>query len=248
MCTAGVTSDTSQATENGDSEEIHKMNRSVVAAAEGLNRGDLPGAVQRILDELVKPSVSWKDLIRSKASAIFGKGRYVWKRPGRRSQATGVRFPSRNPENVGALVWIDTSGSISEACFKQFASECYGILTQTGCDSILIGCHDVYAYSLTEVKSKDDIKKIEYRGGGTSHLDVFDVVNGKVGQEGIELPKGYQVGMVICLSDMMSEFPDSCQYETVWGVPSKYYHRNRENGWGKVNFGREIEVTIDAHK
>ena len=248
MCCSGVTSDQSQATEVGDSEAIHKMQRGIVGAAEGLNRGDLPGEVQRILDGLVKPSVSWKDIIRAKASAIFGKGRYTNKRPSRRSLATGVRLPTRLPENVGALIWIDTSGSISEACFRQFASECYGILTQTGADSILIGCHDTHAYNLTEVKSKEDITKIEYRGGGTSHLDVFDVTNGKIGVEKIELPKGYQVGMVICLTDMCSEFPPSSKHDVIWGVPSEYFHNKDGRYGGAAKFGREIEVTIDAHK
>jgi len=248
FCCSGVASDQSQATEVGDSEDWHKWQRGIVGAAEGLGRGDLPGEVQRILDGLVKPSVSWKDIIRAKASAIFGKGRYTLKKAGRRSLATGIRFPTRLPQNVGALVWLDTSGSISEVCFRQFASECYGILTQTGASSILIGCHDTHGYNLTEVKNKEDIKKIEYRGGGTSHLDVFDICDGKVGVEGTQLPKGYVVGMVICLTDMCSEFPPSSKHEVIWGVPSEYFH-NKDSRYGaRVNFGREIEVTIDAHK
>ena len=104
MCCSGVASDQSQGKEIGDAEDWNKWHRGIVGAAEGLGKGDLPGEVQRILDGLTKPSVSWKDIIRAKASAIFGKGRYVWKRPGRRSQATGIRFPSRLPEYVGALV------------------------------------------------------------------------------------------------------------------------------------------------
>jgi predicted metal-dependent peptidase len=244
---SGVTSDKSQGNEDGDAEAIHRMERGIAGAAEGLERGSLPGAVQRMLEELVKPSVTWKDIIRSKASSIFGKGRYTQRRPGRRSMATGVRFPRRDPENVGALIWLDTSGSISPAAFRQFASECLGILTQTGCDSILVGCHDVNAYSLTEVKCKEDILGIEYRGGGTSHLDVFEVVEGKKGAEGIELPKGYTVGMVVCLTDMMSEFPPDCNYETVWGIPSEYFHTDSRYGC-RAKFGREVEVTIDARK
>jgi predicted metal-dependent peptidase len=247
MCTSGVTSDPSNATEVGDAEDLHKWQRGIVGAAEGLDRGELPGEVQRILDDLVKPSVTWKDVIRAKASAIFGKGRYQWKRPGRRSQATGVRFPSRKPEEVGALIWLDTSMSISPTSLRQFASECLGILTQTGCNSILIGCHDVNAYNLQEVKSREDILAIEHRGGGTSHLDVFEVTEGKVGAEKIELPKGYKVGMVVCMTDMCSEFPPDCQYEVVWGVPSEYFH-NTDNRYGAAaKFGREVEVTIDPH-
>jgi predicted metal-dependent peptidase len=246
-CCSGVTSDQSQGKEVGDAEDIQKWKRGILGAAEGLNRGDLPGDVQRILDELSNPTVDWKSIIRSKASAIFGKGRYQWKRPGRRSQATGIRFPSRDPEMVGALVWLDTSGSISQACMEQFAGETYGILTQTGCNSILVGCHHVNGYSLIEVKNRDDIKKIPYVSGGTSHIDVFDIVNGEMGAEGIQLPKGYTVGMVVCLTDMMSNFPESYNGEVVWGVPSEYFHRRSEYYRG-APFGREIEITIDVRK
>jgi predicted metal-dependent peptidase len=175
---SGVTADQSQANQEGDAEAVSKWARGILSAAEGLERGSLPGSIQRILEDLVKPTVTWKDLIRSKASAIFGKGRYNWKRPGRRSLSTGIRFPSRKPESLGALVWLDTSGSIGKKTLRQFASECIGILEQTGCTSILVGCHEYHAYYLGEIKNKEDIKKIPYRSGGTSHIDVFDIVNG----------------------------------------------------------------------
>jgi hypothetical protein len=130
---------------------------------------------------------------------------------------------------------------------EQFAGETYGILTQTGCNSILVGCHHVNGYSLIEVKNRDDIKKIPYVSGGTSHIDVFDIVNGEMGAEGIQLPKGYTVGMVVCLTDMMSNFPESYNGEVVWGVPSEYFHRRSEYYRG-APFGREIEITIDVRK
>jgi hypothetical protein len=63
-----------------------------------------------------------------------------------------------------------------------------------------------------------------------------------VGAENIELPHGYQVGMVICMTDMMSEFPSSCKFDVIWGVPTEYFNNNR-HGYG-ASFGKEVEVTI----
>jgi len=244
-CCSGVTSDQSQGQECGDAEEWNKWERGVLSAAEGVDRGELPGEVQRIIDDLVKPSVTWKDLLRSQASAVFGKGRYTWKRPGRRSLATGIRLPTRQPETLGALLWMDSSLSIGSPTLTQFASEAMGILQQTGCTKILVGCHDVNAYTLVEVKNAEDLKKINFRTGGTSHVDVFDITEGKVGAEGVTLPKGYQVGMVVCLTDMMSEFPNSCSYPVIWGIPSEYFHSGDRHGYD-ANFGTKVEVNINV--
>jgi predicted metal-dependent peptidase len=242
-CASGVTSDQTQGGMPGDAKEWNKWQRGILSAAEGLGRGELPGAVQKMLDDLKKPSVSWKDVLRTVASAIFGKGRYTFRRPSRRSLSTGVRMPSRLPEALGALLWLDSSGSIGPETLRQFASEALGILEQCGCSTILVGCHDVNAYFLTEVSSARDLLNIPFRTGGTSHVDVFDIVNGKKGAEGIELPKGYKVGMVVCMTDMMSEFPQSCKYDVIWGVPSQYFHS--KNRWGNgAPFGKEVEVTV----
>jgi predicted metal-dependent peptidase len=249
VCTSGVTSDQSQGTEPGDAEDWSKWQRGILSAAEGINRGDIPGTIRRVLEELVKPRITWKDIIRSSASNIFGKGRYNMKRPGRRSLATGVRLPARYPENLGALIWLDTSGSISREVHRQNVSECYGILKQTGCSKILVGCHDVNAYFLKEIGSREDLLAIPYRTGGTSHIDVFDVTDGNIGNEKIELPHGYKVGMVICFTDLCSEFPAKCKHSVIWAVPENLFDVAKRAvgqlvGYGGPKFGKQIKVEI----
>lgn len=226
-----------------DDRTREKWTRYVLGAAEGCGRGDIPGAVKEMLDELRKPTVRWQDLIRTTAQSVFGKGRYTWKRRSRRSIGMGVTLPARQPDGLGALVFIDSSVSITKDMKIQFVSECVGIIEQTGCDKILLGLHDVNVYELLEV-SAASIRTLELREGGTSHIDVFNVANGHKGVEGVELPKGYKVGLVVCFTDMMSLFPDQTPtYPVIWAIPSQYYGSEYAKEPG---FGRSVEVEING--
>lgn len=244
-CCSGVTSDQSQDTGCGDAEAYSKWVRDILGAAEGLSRGDLPGTVQKVLEDLVKPSVNWKDLVRAVGTPIFGKDRYTWKKRSRRSHATGVYLPHQQPESKGGLVFLDTSGSISEDMLRQFASECIGIMEAIGCQKLYLGLHDVYVYQLLEV-GKDKLTDLEFARGGTCHLDVFTIANGGEGYNGFKLPPGLDVGMVICFTDLMSQFPEETpKWPVIWGVPSEYYHEENRYGF-EPPFGRKVEVTVES--
>jgi len=245
-CCAGVTADPGDSPEAA--EELDKWRRRMVSAAEGQSRGDLPGGVRNYIDELVKPTVRWQDIFRAKATRIFGKANYTWRKPSRRSHAMGVRLQHRLPIKSGGLVWLDTSGSISDSILKQFASECIGIMEQCGCTNLWIGLHHVYAYHLVQV-NKGNIGELlfkKFESGGTSHMDCVAISNGERGFNGLQLPKGFDPGMVCYMTDMMSQFPEERpKHETLWGIPSQYY--KEDNDWTvDPGYGRKVEIKIAA--
>lgn len=192
-------------------------------------KGDLPGFIQEFLAKLNKPTITWKDHLRSAAQSTF-KGRYSWNKPARRSAAMGVRFQSRKPTPKGAVVLIDTSGSISEGELNQFLSECAGILTTSGAPWVHIYFHDTECYH-DEKFNKRTLSRVNIRPGGTSHHHVFE----KVHQDKED------VGMIVAFTDMMSDFPDHApKCPVIWAVPSADFKRDYGPSWGK-----KVEVKMN---
>lgn len=241
-CCSGVTSDKGQQGDPDDAESYNQWQRNILNAAEGTNRGNLPGVVQDILNGLVKPSITWKDIVRATGTPIYGKDRYSWRKISRRGLALGIHLPVTVPEKKGGLVFIDTSGSISDDQITQFCSEVTGILQAIGCSKILIGLHDYQVYDLVEVSKSNMQQKLKFARGGTSHIDVFDLANGLESAKGFKLPPAFDVGMIICFTDLATEFPKhQPKWPVIWGVPSEYKEAN-------APWGRKVEVILQMPK
>lgn len=211
-----------------DPETVEKWKQHIIAAAQvAKSKGNCPAFADDFLAELRKPQVTWKDLIRHSATSIF-KGRYTWARPGRRSDAIGMRQMSRKPTKMGAVIMIDTSGSISDTELSQFVSECYGILTTCGVSWLKVYFHDTNCYHFEEY-NRETIKKIKATRGGTSHVDVFEKV-----EENED-----KIGMVIAFTDLATDFPSVApDYPVIWGYPPGYGDQ------ADIPFGRKIKVEL----
>lgn len=198
--------------------------------AERKGKGDVPGWISNFFEEMRKPTVTWKDHLRRTASAVF-KGDYTWNRPSRRSQAIGMRLQSRKPTPKGAVIMMDTSGSISNNMLTQFFSECFSILKTAGCPWLHVYLHDVECYAdhkmnLAAFKNLN----IKVQRGGTSHIPVF----GKVVEDKED------VGMIVAFTDLMSDFPNKApRCPVLWGVPEEY----ADSGYN-APFGKKIVVRI----
>ena len=115
--------------EKGDLErEVEEAIRQGVLVAGKLGSG---GA--RDLEELLKPQIDWRDVLREFISTTCaGKDFSTWARPNRRFVSTGVYMPSGISEKVGELVIaIDTSASIGQRELTTFLSEIKSV-----CDNV----------------------------------------------------------------------------------------------------------------
>ena len=145
-----------------------------------LAAGKMGQEVDRDIDELLKPQVDCRELLREfLQTTCAGKDFSTWKRPNRRYIAQGVYLPSGISETVGELVLaIDTSGSIGQRALTVFLSEVKSI-----CDTVkpskvrlLYWGHKVVSdesYSLDELGNLINSTK-PIGGGGTDVECVVD--------------------------------------------------------------------------
>jgi len=206
-----------------------KWKQYVISAAQYAHtRGDLPGELENMLGEFLNPSVSWKDLIRTRATKAF-RGRYTWRRLSRRQGEVPLRMISRDKNGRGAVIMLDTSGSISDKELQQFVSEAAEILRVCNARYVDIYMHDTHCYKKWRFGSKEN-SNWEVRRGGTSHVDVFEKV--KEAEE--------PVGLVIAFTDLETCFPSEApSYPVIWGHP-KNHGENIQ-----VPFGNKVEVELN---
>lgn len=68
-----------------------------------------------------------------------------------------------------AEILLDTSGSISESLLRNFLRECKNILQHS---RVKVGCFDTRFYGFTEIRTEEDIEKMQFRGGGGTDFNV----------------------------------------------------------------------------
>ena len=140
--------------------------------------GRKPGNIEQVIDELVKPEINWRDILRP--LLIKGLGMDI-----RRSwMKINIIHPDDLPgkerlRRKEVAVLIDTSGSISEEELKRFVSEVFGILRETS--EVIVIQWDAKAYDPIIVKSYRDIDKIRviYGRGGTEILPALKIIDEK---------------------------------------------------------------------
>lgn len=215
-----------------DPETVEEWRGKILAAAEvAKQRGDLPAFAANFIVDLTKPSVTWKSILRHACQSTF-KGRYTFRRPSRRSCAMGMRLPARAPTKQGAVIAIDTSGSISDDELRQFITECVQIMRECGAPWLHIFFHDIKCYHHEEY-TKESIKQIKVTRGGTSHIDVFNKI------DEVFKDNGKKIGLVIAFTDLYTSFPpEKPRYPVFWGVvPS-----GESQG---VPYGRKVRVELN---
>ena len=99
--------------------------------------GKVGSGGDRLLDELLRTKVDWREALREFITTTCAGNDYsTWRRPNRRFISAGVYMPSGVSEKVGELVIaIDTSGSIGGRELSQFLGEVKGI-----CDTVKPEC------------------------------------------------------------------------------------------------------------
>lgn len=181
--------------------------RATQAAQAARSQGKLPGQLQELVDEIIKPKVSWKSTLRDFVSTIAQDG-YTMMPPNRRLRALGINLPSRRSQSLGhVVIGVDTSGSVSSEELKQFQAEINSVLEEhPEAKATVIQC-DWDIQDIQEYESADLPIKMSYKGrGGTRFSPVFEAVD-----EMNDRPD-----CLVYLTDLGSSFPDQPEYPTLW--------------------------------
>ncbi|MCH8906736.1 MAG: hypothetical protein IH840_06575, partial [Candidatus Heimdallarchaeota archaeon] len=103
-------------------------------------RGNLPGAISEVIDDLLDPKVPWYFILAQYIQNSLIND-WKWIPPNKRLIGHGFHLPSTQRENLDVVVAVDTSGSISLTELRDFTSEAHSILSSvSGVKMILIDC------------------------------------------------------------------------------------------------------------
>jgi len=210
-------------------EEIEaEIKQKVVQAAHSARaQGKLPGNMESMIDDMLKPVVDWKSKLREHFERVFPSD-YSWMRPNRRFLHEGLYLPGVEKDGTGHIVvGVDTSSSVSDDEIKQFIGEINSICEDVVPEKVtVIYCH-TNVWAVDEFEADEDFTVRPRRGGGTEFVPVFEEVE----------RRGIQPKALIYLTDLgCNGYPTTPSYPVIWGATDRY---------STPPFGEVIDVNIE---
>jgi predicted metal-dependent peptidase len=200
---------------HGDLEEVDEslnefwrgaLNQALMVAK---SRGNVPGALSRLVEEVTAPKVAWQQVIEQFVNEVV-RDDYDMMKQDRRFLEAGIYFPELQSNATNIAVVVDSSGSIGEKEIKSFVGEIVGILRCRGIASVrIMSCDD--KVTLDETISPTDALPENYPGGGgTDFRPPFKRLRDEPGPA--------RPALVVYLTDMMGTFPDKdpLGLPTIW--------------------------------
>jgi predicted metal-dependent peptidase len=217
-----------------------KREQEIVAAvqlAERTNPGSIPGAVARILEDIVNPKVPWSQHLRASMTRNAGLPKLDWRYLNRRLAG---RDPSQYFAKIGhvgaGLIIIagDCSGSIQQPQINTFAGEMTGIVSDLNPLELVILWCDAGITRTDRLDEPQDLvplfadwKKVGVGGGGgTDFNPVFQWIE----------KQGLVPDMLVYFTDGEGTFPErEPSYPVIW---ASILERSR------YPFGEVINVSV----
>ncbi|WP_030225758.1 DUF2201 family putative metallopeptidase [Streptomyces sp. NRRL WC-3626] len=140
------------------------------------SRGTLPAGWQRWAEELLEPTVDWRQAlsgaVREAAAWAAGAIDYTYRRPSRRTPALrGVVLPSLRRPLPRVAVVVDTSGSMGDDELAAALGEVTGVLREVGVrgNRVTVLACDADVHAVSRVTATD---QITLGGGGGTDMRV----------------------------------------------------------------------------
>lgn len=203
-----------------EAEKTSWTQRISSAAESARQAGKLPGNMEQFLSKLTEPKRNWKRILRLSVQSCLKKN-FTWRKPNKRTMSMNIVTPGKISKSPDVVVYIDTSGSISDTDMNEALSEMVGILQATGgVGTLILG--DAIVYYFGEVDKKM-LAKLPVQRGGTDFNPVFE----KIKEEKLK-PKVF-----VGFTDLCGPFPiQAPDYPVLWVRPSAY--QNETAPWGKI--------------
>jgi predicted metal-dependent peptidase len=188
--------------------------------------GSLPGALERLVSDILEPVLDWRELLRRFVDTS-AKNDYQWFPPNRRYVHSGLLLPSlRSQELKNITLAMDTSGSITDDDLKAFQAEVRALVEDYQANATVIYCDD----KVRKVERFDEGSPVELHpkgGGGTDFRPPF---------EHIEESGEYPVCLIYQTDGECRDFPVVPPYPVLWVLT-----RRRSYGWNPP-FGETITL------
>jgi predicted metal-dependent peptidase len=214
---------------------------AAVAAAEASGQGTLPGAIKRLLGELLDPKISWEDKLQSMIVRHVGDPLYDWRRLDKRLlvRSPQMYFAPTAPFGCGTVaICVDTSGSITEKIFNVFFGVMNGICRDLNPEKLIVLWCDADIGRVDDLDDPEDLLELHEDvnrngvngGGGTDFRPPFKWMD----------EQGVQPEIMIYLTDTYGTFPDKePDYPVVWAII------NGATGKSRLPWGDCVEVEVD---
>lgn len=155
--------------------DIQEITCNIIQAVHQAERsnqyGSVPDDVKRFMDNLHKPKVNWKVVLK-RFMLNAGKTDYTWSKPRKRLLNQGMYLPSINSHGLTKVTFaIDTSGSVDNEMFTQFITEVHHVFKQLNPDSIDLMLFDTKVKLHQTIKSITELKQVELVGCGGTCLE-----------------------------------------------------------------------------
>ena len=149
------------------------------AVAQGT--GNMPAALEKVLDNLLKPKVTWTDHIEGLFARKVHGHAYDFRRLDRRLIVRNIGAPGKSGHGCGTIVVaMDSSGSIYAVpdLIERFFGETAGIFEQLNPRRIIVIWCDAEVQATFEIEDTADLMSCYYKGavggGGTYFKPPFD--------------------------------------------------------------------------
>lgn len=178
-------------------------------------QGKMPGNLERLVGEIIEPTLNWKELLRAMLTANAGRGMATWNRPNRRRIATPphIYFPgSTGFATGGVAVVVDTSGSVGQDELRAFMSELSGILDECRPEWCKVLWTDARVAAVDDVDDMTDLTSLTaHGGGGTDQEAAFRYLD----------EHGIRPDTCVVLTDLYTPFTTEPDYDVIWASTTK---------------------------
>jgi len=177
------------------------------AAQSAKMMGKMSAGLERLVDEILKPKVDWRDVLQRFVVKCRSDQR-SWARPNRRFLSQGLYLPSVSGESLGEIAFaVDCSGSIGQDEINQFASEISTVWQDQRPTKVHVIYFDSEVSHYDEFEQEDEPVVKPHGGGGTAFSPVFKYM----------MEHGIEPVACIFLTDLCcDDFGDAPDYPVLW--------------------------------
>mgnify|MGYP005989557891 CR=1 FL=1 len=177
------------------------------AAQSAKMMGKMSAGLERLVDEILKPKVDWRDVLQRFVVKCRSDQR-SWARPNRRFLSQGLYLPSVSGESLGEIAFaVDCSGSIGQDEINQFASEIITVWQDQKPTKVHVIYFDSEVSHYDEFGQDDEPIVKPHGGGGTAFSPVFKYMT----EHGIE-----PVACIFLTDLCCDDFGDAPDYPVLW--------------------------------
>jgi hypothetical protein len=207
-----------------------EWDRRVVQAATAarMQKGNLPGCIEKLVNRIVNPRVPWERLLERFVENTADAD-YSWQRPDRRFLPEDIIIPEIHDTTLGEIVVaIDTSASIfrNGRALDSFEAEINAIILECRPKNVTVIYCDTRVTGVEEYGSGERIQIKAKGGGGTDFRPVGAYI------------KLHNISPCVCiyLTDLAGTFPDGpWDFPTIWCV----YGNSRK----RAPFGDTVHIS-----